>query len=146
MGNNLVSLYEYAESKKIDVDWFSMQESPSLSVLLPDGSCAIAIDPWKMDGIAMETECMAHELGHCERGAFYNKYATCDIVQMHENKADKWAIQRLIPPDELDEAIADGCDTYYALAERFGVTEDFARKAVCLHVYGNLDCKDYLPM
>lgn len=146
MGNNLISLYEYAESQRIDVDWCSMLKSPSLSIPLPDGSCAIAIDPWKMNGVEMETECMAHELGHCEYGAFYNKYAACDIVQMHENRADKWAIKKLIPKDEMDQAIAEGCENILELAEHFDVTEDFMRKAVCLYTYGNLDYKDYLPM
>lgn len=138
MGNNLISLYEYAENRHIDVDWCSMLKSPSLSVLLPDGSCAIAIDPWKMDNVEMETACMAHELGHCECGAFYNRYAVCDIVQMHENRADKWAIKKLISKDELDQAIAEGCETIWDLAEHFGVTEDFMRKAVCWYTHGNL--------
>ena len=38
----------------------------------------------------------------------------------------------------VDDAIADGCTELWELAERFGVTEDFIRKAVCCYVHGNL--------
>ena len=61
----------------------------------------------------------------------------------HENRADKWAIQRMIPEDALDDAVADGCTDIYSLADRFGVTEDFMKKAVCWYTYGNLATEIY---
>ena len=36
---------------------------------------------------------LAHELGHCCTGSFYNQWATADCRRRHENVADKWAIQ-----------------------------------------------------
>ena len=65
---------------------------------------------------------LAHELGHCETGSFYNRYAKLDLRQKHENRADKWAIQHLIPVEELDEAVADGYTDLPSLAEHFCVT------------------------
>ena len=65
----LISLYEYAESHNIDVDWCTMFRAESLSVKLNDGSCAIAIDPFKLVNTADETYKLAHELGHCETAA-----------------------------------------------------------------------------
>ena len=53
----LLDLYEYAEDRGIDVDWFPMEQATSLSLPLPDGSCAIAINPWKMGTLAQETVC-----------------------------------------------------------------------------------------
>ena len=61
----------------------------------------------------------------------------------HENRADKWAIQRLIPLPELDAARADGHTELWELAEYFGVTEDFMRKAVCWYTHGNLATELY---
>ena len=66
-----------------------------------------------------------------------------DKGQAHENRADKWAVKRIIPVDELDEAVADGYTEIWELAEKFGVPEPFMRKAVCLYVPGNLAAELY---
>ena len=142
MTNNPLDLYAYAERRNIDVDWVPMRRATSLSVPLGDGY-AIALDPWKLGTLAQETVCLAHELGHCETGSFYNRFAALDVRQQHENRADKWAIRRLVPEDDLDAAMADGCDTIPALADRFGVTEAFMRKAVCWYAHGNLAVEMY---
>lgn len=136
---DLISLYQYAEEKGIDVDWFPMEMASSLSAPLPDGTCAIALDPWKMHTVAEETVGLAHELGHCERGAFYNQWAACDIRKKQENRADKWAIRKLVPKSELSSAIEQGYTEIWNLAEYFGVTEEFMKKAVCWYKYGNFD-------
>ena len=44
---------------------------------------------------------------------------------------------------DLDDAVAQGCTELWELAERFGVTEDFVKKAVCLYVHGNLATELY---
>ena len=142
MTNNPLDLYAYAERRNIDVDWIPMRRATSLSVPLGDGY-AIALDPWKLGSLAQESVCLAHELGHCETGSFYNRFAKLDVRQRHENRADKWAIRRLVPEDDLDAAMADGCDTIPALADRFGVTEPFMRKAVCWYAHGNLAVEMY---
>ena len=142
MTNNPLDLYAYAERRNIDVDWIPMRRATSLSVPLGDGY-AIALDPWKLGTIAQETVCLAHELGHCETGSFYNQYAALDVRQRHENRADKWAIQHLISVEELDEAVAEGCEDVPALSEHFGVTENLMRKAVCWYTHGNLAAELY---
>jgi len=85
---NLLELYEFAENHNIDVDWVPLTASKSLSMPFPDGSYGIAVDPWKMDTLEIETVLLSHELGHCMTGSFYNKYATCDVRRKHENRAD----------------------------------------------------------
>ncbi|WP_298069690.1 ImmA/IrrE family metallo-endopeptidase [uncultured Mailhella sp.] len=135
---DLLSLYRYAEENGIDVDWFPMEQASSLSVPLPDDTYAIALDPWKLPTIADETVRLGHELGHCETCSFYNRWAALDIRQKHENRADKWAIKKLIPKDELETAIVDGRTELWELAELFGVTESFMLKALCWYRNGNL--------
>ena len=139
----LLDLYEYAEDQGIDVDWVPLEQAPSLSIPLPDGSYAIAVNPWKLDTLEQETVCLAHELGHCKTGSFYNRHAALDIRQKHENRADKWAIQHLIPVEDLDEAVVEGCEDIPALSEHFCVTEDLMRKAVCWYTHGNLAVEMY---
>jgi hypothetical protein len=141
--SKVLDLYRYADDHGVDVDWFSLPVTPSLSVQLPDGSCAIAIDPWKMKTLSEETVCLAHELGHCETGSFYSQYTPFDVRRRHENRADKWAVQHLISAKDLDQAVAEGCTELWQLAERFGVTEAFMQKAVSYHTYGNVSSELY---
>ena len=91
----------------------------------------IAIDPGKLTGQSDERNKLAHELGHCITGSFYNIHAAVDSRRRHENKADKWAVRHLVPVADLDDAVAEGCTELWELAEKFGVTEDFVRNAVC---------------
>ena len=71
-------------------------------------------------------------------GSFYNVYSPCDSRQRHENRADRWAIKKLITEDELERAVKKGYTELWELAEFFNVTEDLMRKAVSLYKYGNL--------
>ena len=120
MAADLLELYDEAEEAGIDVAWFPLCEDRSMALQLNDASCAIAIDPWKMYTLADD-----------------------DIRKKHENRADKWAIQRLIPLSELDAARADGHTELWDLAEYFGVTEDMMRKALCWYAHGNLAAEQY---
>lgn len=134
---NLLELYDLAEHDNVDVDWVNLDTSDSLSIRCC-GRCAIALNPWKLDTINKETTILAHELGHCETGAFYNRWATCDIRQKHENRANRWAIMKMIPKEELDEQVMHGNTEAWSLAEHFGVTEDFMREAMWFYLNGNL--------
>ena len=136
-------LYDLATQQNIEIITFPMQHSGSMSVMAEDGTCAIGMDPGTQDGTARERVHLAHELGHCVTGSFYNIYAKVDNRRRHENRADKWAIRQLIPVEQLDQAVAEGCTEWWALADRFGVTEDFIRKAVCLYVHGNVATELY---
>lgn len=134
----LMELYCIADTEKITVDSFDLEAREALSFTDDAGACYIAIDPFKLSSSADEKTKLAHELGHCMTGSFYNRYAAADIRQRHENRADKWAIKKLIPEDELEEAVACGYTEAWELAERFNVTEDFMKKAMCWYVHGTL--------
>lgn len=135
---NLISLLGYAAQQGIEVDWFSMKRVESLSIPFSDGTFGIAIDPEKIQSKADEFCKLAHEVGHCLTGAFYNQYSTFDLREKHEHQADKWAIQKQISEDDLDDAVAAGYTEIWSLAEYFNVTEDFMKKAVCYYTNGNL--------
>ena len=136
-------LYQLASKENIPVWVFPLPKTGSMSVMSAEGKCAIGMDEKVRDGGAQERVHLSHELGHCVTGSFYNRYAAVDSRRRHENRADKWAVEALIPMDDLDEAVAEGCVEIWQLAERFGVTEDFVRKAVCWYVHGNLATELY---
>ena len=122
---DLLELYNLAEEHGTDICWFDLGAAESLSVLQSDGSCAIAMDPWRMSTLADEKVKLAHELGHCETGSFYNRWAACDIRQKHERRANRWAYEKLVPEDELRKAMQCGYCEPWELAEYFDVTELF---------------------
>ena len=139
----ILALYDIAQQQNIEVIQFPMAHSRSMSLMTESGACFIGMDETVQNGAAEERVHLGHELGHCITGSFYNRYSSYDCRQRHENKADKWAVQTLIPVSELDTAIAEGCCEIWDLADRFGVTEDFMRKAVCYYVHGNVATELY---
>ena len=139
----ILALYDLAKQQNIEVIQYPMSINGSMSIMLEDGSCYIGIDKSVQDGGVQERVHLSHEIGHCATGSFYNIHAAIDHRQRHENRADKWAIQQLITVDDLDEAIAQGYTEIWELAEHFGVTEEFIKKAVCYYVHGNVATELY---
>lgn len=140
---SILSLYQYAEKRNIEIVTFPLPETASMSIEAESGACYIGIDYRRIENETDERVHLSHELGHCATGSFYNRYAKMDIRQKHENRADKWAIRKLIPVEKLDTAVAEGHTELWDLADYFGVTEDLVRKAVCLYTHGNLATELY---
>ena len=142
--NSILSLCRYAEKRNIEIVTFPLPETASMSIETESGACSIGLDYSKIESAPDERVHLGHELGHCVTGSFYNRYAKMDIRQKHENRADKWAIRKLIPVEKLDTAVAEGHTELWDLADYFGVTEDFIKKAVCYYVHGNLAVESYM--
>ena len=140
---DLTTLYETAAQQNIPVLRFPLPATGSMSLMGEEGCCVIGMDDAICDGAVQERVHLGHELGHCLTGSFYNRYAAVDSRRRHENRADKWAVRALIPVELLDDAIAQGCTELWEIADRFGVTEELMRKAVCLYVHGNLSAELY---
>lgn len=138
----LASLYRLCERKNIEVLEFPLPENGTMS-LESGEQCYIGIDRRQLRSEADERTRLSHELGHCITGSFYSRHTAVDCRQRHENRADKWAIRRLISADALDSAVAEGHTQLWDLAEFFGVTEDFMKKAVCLYTHGNVAAELY---
>lgn len=129
------ALYQYAEQSNATVMRSRLPVNGSLCIETDDRSYYIGIDENMREGSAEHRTHLAHELGHCATGSFYNRYAACDVRQKHENRADRWMIEHMIPEAELNAAVADGHTEAWDLAELFGVTEEYVRKAVFLYKY-----------
>lgn len=124
-------LYAFAEQLGIVVLSFPLPDCESIS-LESDDNYYIGIDDMQLDSSKEERVHMAHELGHCVTGSFYNEYSPVDNRGKCEATADRWAVKKLINKDELLKQIKSGMEVW-DLAEYFNVTEDFIRKAY--HLY-----------
>lgn len=138
-----LGLYALAEAAGIPVLPFPLPRTGSVSIQDDARGCCVGLDEQVLDSDRQRRVHLAHELGHCFTGSFYNRHTALDLRRKHENRADKWAIETLISPEELDEAIAGGCTDLWSLAEHFGVTEAFMKKVVCWYTHGNLAAELY---
>lgn len=127
-------LYRLAEKHKIPIISVRLYGGIEvIAVLNDDGRTAIGIDYEQVASEADETYKLAHELGHCETGAFYNRYSNCDIVSRHEYRADKWAIKKLLPKSEMEEAFMHGYVEVWQLADYFEAPEELIKKALWIY-------------
>jgi Zn-dependent peptidase ImmA (M78 family) len=122
-----------AEEGGIGVFAYDLPKTRSMSAALPDGYMAIGIDYEALTSTAEERVHLAHEIGHCKTGSFYNKYSCFDVREKHERKANIYAVQYLMPLNEVKEAYRRGCREIWDMAEYFGVTEDFAKYAMMVY-------------
>lgn len=123
-------LYGIAEKRGHVVVCESLTETPSLS-LQTNKRCYIAID--QRLNVQQEREALAHELGHCEYGGFYNRYSKYDIRAKAERRADKWAFTRLVPYGRLIQAVRHGITDVWELAELFDVSCEFMHRAIAYY-------------
>lgn len=132
-------IYQEAEEDGIQVHFIQFEGVAAISV-----PGHIGIDTSKFPTTAEETTAAAHELGHDCTGTYYNISSTAEERQKNENLAERYAIQRYIPREALVAAVKSGLTEYWQLAEHFGFTESFIRKAVCLYFCGNLADEQFI--
>lgn len=133
----LEDLYRFVDSQGIEVDYFLFRRTDSLSAPIGDGY-VIAIDPTKVINTADEKAKVGHEAGHCATHSFYSPGEDFYTRQRLENRADKWAIKKLVPQAELEEAVAMGITDPWDLAEYFAVPQWFMELSVWYYRNGNL--------
>lgn len=133
----IISLYNELNRAGVRFYHWNMGEDRAATVEL-GGQYGVFMDFGNIHSGAEELVAVAHEGGHIATGATHKVNSPFDLVEKHEHKADRWAIEKLIPEEELDEAVAAGCTEMWQLAEHFAVTEEFMRKAVCWYVHGTM--------
>ena len=122
-------LFEIAKRNKIDIEYGKVPQNLSFSIE-EGGFDFIVLDYSLIFSGADERVHAAHELGHCVNGAFYHGYSPLDDRRRHAAKATRWAIQQLIPLDELRLATQMEFLDEWQLAEYFCVTPEFMRAAL----------------
>ncbi|MGI6280436.1 MAG: ImmA/IrrE family metallo-endopeptidase [Acutalibacteraceae bacterium] len=123
-----MTLYDLAEKAGIKIDMLKLPSCKSVSATV-NGAYFIALSTSLIKSRREEKVCLAHEIGHCETGSFYNPYSPFDMRSKHEYTANKWAIEKLIPEDEFKKACKE-CNNRWELSEYFDVTEDFMQKVI----------------
>jgi len=132
MITRLEALYEDVE--KAGILYFNTDTTKITAMTLrQDNEYAIAINERAYGSNAERLVTLAHEKGHCDTGAVYNLNTPLITRGYCERRANRWAVQNLMPLDELIGAFESGCANVFELAEFFEVTEDFMRFALELY-------------
>ena len=127
-------LYELAKNENICITDYDLPYVESYAMMFPEtGNCYITMDYKRVSSPADEKSKLAHELGHCVKGAFYNVHSKYDIVSRHEYSADKWAVEHLMPKEDVISAMKSGLVETWQLAEWFGVNERLVKRAMWIY-------------
>lgn len=119
-------LYSIADRDRIIVEHQIIGLTSAMSVEVM-GTCGICIDPTMTKTEAEYKESLAHELGHCETGAFYHQFSPCETKARQEHKALVWEILHLLPEEDLRQAAMSM--KRWEIADHFGVPEWLVVKA-----------------
>lgn len=136
----LTALYNTARRDNIMVDCFELPFNESMSLMDDNGNCFIAIDPYSLTSEEDELLKLAHELGHCETGAFYNRYSLYDIRARHEARAERWAFCQLLPKRYIEAAARKGYLEPWEIAEFWNLPEPFVARV--LEFYCSIDMQN----
>lgn len=90
----------------------------------------VFLNPEYLQDSSFENGVLAHEMGHIVTGATHRVDSPADLVERHEEQAERWAIRLMIPWRELESAVRSGERTVWELAEHFNVPEKMVRKAL----------------
>ena len=103
---------------------FATGRNPENAVVAVTDGIMRLLSPQELRGV------IAHEIGHIETGSFYNVYSPYDLKEKCERKANRRAVEILMPVDEVRRALRRGIVEPWALAEYLDVTQQFAQMAL----------------
>ena len=99
-----------------------------------DKRYAVFVDPDYFSSIKEMKEAIAHEAGHCATGCTHKVSSSLDLIEKHEYKADRWAIEKYLPFDEINKAVKAGYTETWELADYFDVSEQAIKKALSYYI------------
>lgn len=134
---DIFSLYEELQEQGVSFYLWDLGSDQAATISVGSGY-GVFMDFDNIHSTAEEAAIVAHEGGHIMTGSLHRVGSPYEIVEQHENKADKWAVGKLVSKDKLAEAVRSGYTEIWQLAEYFDLPEDFMRKAVCWYKNGNL--------
>ena len=116
--SNDANLYDYP---------ISFADSATLEM---NNRYAVFVDSSSFSTTADLKEAIAHEVGHCATGCTHTLSSPLDLIEKHEYQANRWAIERYLPFEEINQAMKKGYREPWELADYFNVSERFIRKAI----------------
>lgn len=128
----LAEIYDALQAQDVRVFLYDIGFAPAATIE-SSGKYAVFCDPKLLRTTAALKECLAHECGHCATGATHHVASPWDLVEKHEYKANRWAIEQFLPYGALCDAMRSGMTESWQLAEYFDLPQEFIERAI--HYY-----------
>lgn len=125
----LSDFYHYCRENGVDIIPYAGCPQPGATVR-DRGQYAIFLDFTKIRSTRLLKSVCRHELGHAATGALHKVDSPFELVERSEHRAKRWAVERDLPPEELQEAFRTGCRETWQLAEYFDLPEQDIRWAL----------------
>ena len=123
-----LDLYMLAEQEGVEVYTHRMECGSASAVV--DGEYCVALDPCAFECSDIERVHLAHELGHCITGSFYNPYSGIDVREKYERRANVWAYKHIVPLNQLEKCFKRGLTEPWQMEDVFDVPARFIRQAM----------------
>lgn len=95
-----------------------------------DGQYGIFLDFKKFCTMRDILWALEHEVAHCATGCTHKLSSSYDLIEKHEYKANRYAIEKYLSFQDLHAAMRSGYSTVADLADHFNVPEVAIKKAL----------------
>lgn len=129
---SLADIYEALRAEDVRLYLYDIGFAAAATVE-QDGRYAVFYDPAAARSTAALKECLAHECGHCATGATHRVGSPWDLIEKHEYKANRWAIERFLPYESICAAMRSGKTEPWQLAEWFDLPQPFIERALAYY-------------
>lgn len=127
----LCKLYERISEEKILVFSVDTGNQKALTIRYDsEQKYGIFCNEQKFESNAEEFLIMAHEYGHCKSGATHKLCSPYQLIEQHEERANRAAVHELLPVEEIEEAVSAGNTTLWQIAECICMPEQFVSMAI----------------
>jgi len=131
----LEQLEDYAYEQNINVQHHFHISKLRGFCIISNGRKIIALNKAHLKNNADETSVLAEEIGHLETNSlmplsdYMNPEYKCWTKAKNEIRAKRWAIDMLVPVEQIQDAIEYGCRNSYEIAEYCEVDVAFLEDA-----------------
>ena len=122
-------LYNDLQEKNIALYPYDIGKQGAVTMEM-QGKYAIFVDSLGFATVADMQGALVHEMGHCATGATHNMYNRYGLVEKHEYKANRLAIETYMPFAEVQAAMQAGAETPWQLAEWFALPQNLVELAL----------------
>ena len=123
---NLNLLYHKIVENQIQLFSYPLSSCSSDAVTLCyQDKFAIFLDYQKYNSSQEEFSALAHEYGHCIVGATHHLHSPHQLVEQHENRANRAAVHEFLPFPSLLATVEKGYSEPWQIAEALDLPESF---------------------
>lgn len=122
--DKLTELYELLQEEEIYLKNHEIETYKATTINMKN-EFAIFVDFNKIETLEDEFCVIAHETGHCMTGTTHKLNSPLELIEKQEYKASKYAVNKFLPLEDIQEALNLGYKEFLELSEYFSVPLEF---------------------